>query len=164
MNLCKYKKRTQNGMAECGIEIEPESSFMFCDTCRILWAADCLRLALDPSTATTEQIASGKVQQALTQLTGAEFLNLVNNIEKTYLELKKLQFLLAPTKATPRARKSLEEQMEETRISEHSTAREKIVRKNVKAKETKIQRQAKLLGVDESTARKIFEDTEIGDL
>lgn len=156
MKLCKY--------TNCKIEVEDDSQFEYCDYCRIIWAAKSITLMTDPSVRLPFRDEAGlgaSVAQTLTNLTGIEFLNWLTNTEAIYMELKKLQFLLHPEPNQKKARKTLKDQIDEDRQKNDEIPVEKMRKKVAKVEKTvltKIERQAKLLGVDINTAKQIFND------
>lgn len=156
MKLCKY--------TNCKIEIEDDSQFEYCDYCRIIWASKAITLMTDPSIRLPFRDESGlgnSVTQTLTNLTGQEFLNWLTNTEAIYMELKKLQFLLNPEPNKKKARKTLKDQIDEDRQKNDEIPVEKMRKKVEKVEKKKlsvVERQMKLLGVDEKTAKDIFND------
>lgn len=159
MKSCNYDN--------CPTEVEDDAQFPFCDHCRILRAARVITLASDPAVnLPCKQVLPKIIESTLTGLTGQEFLNWLTNTEAIYLELKKLQFLLSPKSDAKKVRKTLAEQIEESR-SDNELEKVDKVRKKVEKRQKKtatvIERQMKLLGVDEKTARGIFND-DFGDL
>lgn len=153
----------------CAKELPVDSQFPYCSVCRILKANQEITLMTDPESRLPYKDSTRlglAVQQTLTTLTGTEFINWLTNVEAIYLELKKLQFLLAPAPSPRKAVKTLQDQVSEQRqkeLDEGQTKKQRVIFKKDRKAKTTIEKQMKALGVDEKTARQVFND-DFGDI